>query len=196
MYMDGFHWSLRNQHSCLNLFMNHWTLDTRQKFVLAMVFVMALAVAVEGLAKLRNRLRRKEAQFPHNHFIITVIHGLQAFVGYILMLVTMTFSFELLLCVVIGLMLGYGIFFQQKQHPEDSPLQSTHHTTNPCCAFLEEHQVNSPLLADYRQGLSQESNASSPCSNPNDSHYGIPSPRGTDLGNTTGCSCPCGGEPC
>jgi hypothetical protein len=53
MYMDGFRFSLKGGQPCLNLFFPEWTLDSKGKFVAAMVGVLLLAVAVEGVSKLR-----------------------------------------------------------------------------------------------------------------------------------------------
>ena len=67
--------------------------------------------------------------------LIIYLPGAQALLGYIVMLATMTFSVELLACVILGLSLGYGIFFK----PADVFLENPGHvTTNPCCAFMEE----------------------------------------------------------
>ena len=63
-----------------------------------------------------------------------VYPGAQALLGYIVMLTTMTFSVELLFCVVFGLSLGYGIFFK----PVDVFQETGHVTNNPCCAFMED----------------------------------------------------------
>ena len=63
------------------------------------------------------------------------------------MLATMTFSVELLFSVVLGLALGYAIFFQT----EDAFLEEMRHvTTNPCCAFMEEEakEVRSSSFLD------------------------------------------------
>merc|ERR1719384_462579 len=48
--------------------------------------------------------------------------------GYILMLATMTFSVELLLCVIVGLGIGFILFYDERDG---------HVTTNPCCSFMQ-----------------------------------------------------------
>jgi hypothetical protein len=45
------------------------------------------------------------------------------------MLATMTFSVELLLCVMMGLGCGFAIFYDD---------HDTHVTTNPCCNFIQD----------------------------------------------------------
>lgn len=145
MYMDGFRFSLKGGQPCLNLFFPEWTLDSKGKFVAAMVGVLLLAVAVEGVSKLRYciiRAAKASYRSPDQNqwnltllrFGISSMHGAQALFGYIIMLATMTFSLELLSCVILGLGIGYGVFFQT----DDVFRESGHVTTNPCCAFMED----------------------------------------------------------
>ena len=56
------------------------------------------------------------------------------------MLVTMTFSIELLLCVVAGLAAGFAIFFQTSHFFQDNDVddEAHHVTSNPCCEFMAE----------------------------------------------------------
>jgi hypothetical protein len=57
---------------------------------------------------------------------------MNAFSAYILMLATMTYSLELLCCVIVGLMTGYWIFGGD----------SYTHAGSPCCAFLDDDENN------------------------------------------------------
>lgn len=141
--MEGFKFSLAGREPCLNLFFPDWTLDTPHKFFAAVVGVGALAVAVEGISALRYRIvrsvkqahRRRRGAAPKAtqalRLVVTLLHGLQGLLGYLLMLAIMTFSIELLLACVVGLAVGYGVFFQY-----DEAMGRVHVTTNPCCAFL------------------------------------------------------------
>ena len=133
----------------------------------AVIGVFFLAVFIEGLSKLRQKIVRAAKQMAAERqqqgaqqqqpppegaafsspittsnlgwnprllrLSITLLHGIQAFLGYILMLATMTFSLELLFSVVLGLSTGYAIFFQT----EDA-LREKHVTSNPCCNFMED----------------------------------------------------------
>jgi Ctr copper transporter family len=173
-----------------------------------MISTVALAVAVEGIAKLRHvvavraaaaaakaqqhrqqRQRQPMSQqrrpsgssasssrnvssywwHSRHHrrvalrYTLPLLHGVQAFSGYILMLVTMTYSIELLLCVVLGLTLGYYLFFVRSiviaatatpdtslaMQREETVHLLQHVATNPCCDFLQDAS-NEPLssLAD------------------------------------------------
>lgn len=151
----GFRFSLRGNQSCLNLLFPGWTLDTEAKFYIAMMGVFLLAVSVEGFSKLRHRVVRaarlnamqgRTSKALWLRSSVTLLHGMQALLGYTLMLVTMTFSLELLMCVVAGLALGYAVFFQQlacsfdtSDDEVDSVSDEARHvTSNPCCEFMSE----------------------------------------------------------
>jgi hypothetical protein len=129
----GFRFSLAGNQTCLNLLIPSWTLDSSTKFGGAMVGVFFAAFLVEGFSKLRHKIVRsvKQQRFNDNSSIsqcqkfalrwaVTVLHGLQALFGYTLMLVTMTFSIELLFAVVLGLMSGYALFFQTSDFFRDN----------------------------------------------------------------------------
>ena len=174
MYMDGFRFSLlggtnKNQ-PCLNLLVPGWTLDSYWKFGFAAVGVFALAVLVEGFSKLRHKVvraakeqrrRQRQSSSPRSFYrhpallrlAVTSLHGLQALLGYILMLVAMTFSLELLLCVCCGLAVGYAVFFQSSAEEDDVV---AHVTSNPCCEFMEEESREMQQASSYTpltQGL-------------------------------------------
>lgn len=123
MYMGGFRFSLSGNHPCLNLYLPGWTLDTRSKFLWAMMGIVLLGIVTEGVSKLRSRLS-KRLSGTIKRWTITLLHGMQALVGYILMLATMTFSLELLGCVILGLVLGFALFYDD----DDNDL---HVTNNP-----------------------------------------------------------------
>jgi hypothetical protein len=150
---QGFRMSLHGNQPCLNLLFSTWTLDTRWKFIFATLGVFVFAILVEGFSKLRffvvhtvkqntginNRARNRAVLSDRQRWVlracIPIFHGVQALAGYTLMLISMTFSLELLLAVVLGLTTGYAIFFDLTNIPED-PRQ--HVTNNPCCEYMEE----------------------------------------------------------
>lgn len=128
MYMDGFHFTLSRGNPCLNLYFSSWTLDTPAKVWCAMIGITLLGIATEGISKVRS-LISKRFTGSTKRWSITLFHGLQALVGYILMLATMTFSAELFFCVIFGLGLGFAFFYDDEK---------IHVTTNPCCNFIQE----------------------------------------------------------
>ena len=138
--IKGFSFSLAGNQPCLNLFFKTWTLDSVAKFIGAIIGVFLLAVSVEGLAKFRQYFVRiagpKSFSASTIRTAVTAMHGIQALLGYALMLATMTYSAEILLAAVFGLATGYAAFFTL-----DDDLQCSHVAANPCCNYLQE-----PLL--------------------------------------------------
>jgi hypothetical protein len=146
MFMDGFRWALKGDGTCLNLYFPGWTLDTRGKFVAAMFGVVLLAICTEAISRFRHNISVKQrrsttglADRKQLGLMQIGLHGLHAFTGYILMLATMTFSLELLVCVITGLVIGYILFGGDTYN---------HVTTNPCCAFLEDEANERDIMED------------------------------------------------
>jgi len=161
MYMDGFRFSLlTGTPPCLNLFFSDWTLHSRGKFFRAMVLVVILGIAVEAVAAYRAKyiamVQSDSGSGSSNKrrvkVVMTLLHGLQAFMGYILMLATMTYSLEFLICTCTGLCIGYFLFFKDRV--------SFPSATNPCCDFLENEGANgyaySPLVEHQQQQQQQQ----------------------------------------
>jgi hypothetical protein len=114
--------------------------------------VMFLAVLTEGISKLRFIAQLNLSSSSRRRlWIITFLHGLQAFVGYLLMLATMTFSVELFFCILIGLGSGYAIFYDE---------EDTHVTTNPCCNFIQ-NEADERILVKNQEETIQENESRS-----------------------------------
>lgn len=86
--------------------------------------------------------------------MISSLHGIQALLGYIVMLATMTFSVEILISVILGLSTGYYYYFAGEVGLEG------HVTTNPCCSYMqnesnehEQHEQQLMLLQQQQQQL-------------------------------------------
>jgi len=131
MYMDGFHWSLKGESGCINLFFASWMLNSTGKFIGAMIGIILLGISTEAVSRLRrvvaNRARNSTTEESLKYSLYqTSLHGLHALSGYLLMLAVMTFSLELVLSVILGLTIGFFRF-------GDVTLP----TATPCCAFLE-----------------------------------------------------------
>lgn len=137
MYMDGFRFAMAGNQPCLNLYFPSWTLDTRWKFLAALVFVFVLSFSTEAISKYRHNLTARPMSREYQarrtrQMIISGLHGFQALLGYVVMLATMTFSVEILLSVVFGLSAGYFYYFAGEIGLEG------HVTTNPCCNFMQD----------------------------------------------------------
>jgi hypothetical protein len=111
MSMSGFQWSLvgHTPGDCLNYFAPAWKLDDRGKFQGAMVYTVLLGLLTEGSHALQVVL---QPYVPPRlrHVVNSLLYGLQRFMGYTIMLVSMTYSWELFLSVLVGVMLGRLLF--------------------------------------------------------------------------------------
>jgi hypothetical protein len=115
-----------------------------------MIVIVIMAILTEGISRLRFQVQHAQQQQQQvdgrqspfwcacchwltsdpsrKRNVVTVLHGVQACVGYVLMLATMTYSLEFLFSVVLGLGIGYTIFYNELDN---------HVTTNPCCNFMQ-----------------------------------------------------------
>lgn len=105
MYMSGFKWTLMSpDETCLTFLFEPLLVDTPWKLVLACVASIALGASVEVVALLRRRLPAKR-----HHDAGLFVHGASLSLAYLAMLVIMTYSIELCLATVLGLVLGHVI---------------------------------------------------------------------------------------
>ena len=80
MYMSGFQSTLIDSSSktCLNLYVSNWTLDTKFKFLFAMIFVLCLGTSLDGLAWLKRKyllsLEEKQKKILYNTTTTTNTH--------------------------------------------------------------------------------------------------------------------------
>lgn len=106
--------SSSNVNACLNYFVSSWKLDDRDKFQGAMIFAFLLAILIEALSAVRmvivTQYSRTVKQKHTRHFLLTICYGVQGLLGYLLMLITMSYSIELVVSVIAGLMVGNILF--------------------------------------------------------------------------------------
>jgi F0F1-type ATP synthase assembly protein I len=180
MYMTGFHFSLWQTNApCLNFLWPTWTLDSQWKFYTAMILTMGLGILVEVLPIwkmkfLRHITERTPAAHDQQHqhskkeqmqiLLLSTIHGIQALLGYILMLVAMTYSVELIMSVLTGISLGFYMCFKVKKRLGSSS-SSSHRLQessemgmgvlghcNPCCEFVDDsNHLYSALGIDHEE---------------------------------------------
>jgi len=134
MLMSGFEAAgVDNSNPCIILFIKAWTLDSRLKFSFACIGVMLLGILVEFNIFVRRKLttRRRisaylRATTPSIRRLASIfLFGFNLFLGYLAMLVAMTYSIELFMCVILGLMIGHAAFNMRQPVGE---------TIDPCCA--------------------------------------------------------------
>lgn len=87
--------------------------------------------------------RSCRVRFPRLRFLLaTALHGVQALLGYVLMLAAMTFSIELLLAAAAGLALGRASFHGDESDRGDDDSKRIRRMNNddssstPCCSGL------------------------------------------------------------
>jgi len=162
MNMDGFVLNLKGgkDTTCINYLLPSMTLDTRAKFIVAMIITVFFGILLEYISKVRISYQKR---FYYNtatghgsnnnmgKYKIFILHLLQSSLGYVGMMIAMTYSIELLSCIVFGLGLGYAYFFKVGNANGRSSGNSASNnvkyseilsTSNPCCTFVNEDTVN------------------------------------------------------
>lgn len=129
MFMQGFQASGNSKDVCVILLFPSWILDTRTKFVIACIGVIILGLVIEALLCFRRKLQKRRI-FPrigglYRRLAIVTLFGINIASGYFAMLVAMTYSVELFICMVLGLVIGHGIFNTGAAVGE---------SVDPCCA--------------------------------------------------------------
>jgi hypothetical protein len=107
MYMDGFHW--KNTVCVIYLF-PRWILSTRGKLAGASVGTIAFGASLEKVIEQRRLVVTSLKPGYRRLGISALFYGLQLTMGYFLMLVVMTYSGPLFMCVVLGLVSGHILF--------------------------------------------------------------------------------------
>jgi hypothetical protein len=129
MYMSGFEISGQPDNPCIILFIKTWVLDTRVKFLFGCLGCILLGIFVEGLLCFRRLLQSRKIlrlmSSPLRRGSIIVLFGFNIAAGYLAMLVAMTYSVELFICMVVGLVMGHAIF------NTSAPIGES---VDPCCA--------------------------------------------------------------
>lgn len=162
--------------SCLNYMLPSWKLDTASKFRGAMLFTFLLALLTETVSAMRRsvvrslqhlRVRRRDqlhvdnSNNTHNHqppnsfafggpLLLLVLYAVQALLGYILMIVAMSFSIELVGSIIAGVSIGHALFGvpTQDDDEDEHPCESNNNRSPP-----HQRQV---LLSPNRNGTDTE----------------------------------------
>merc|ERR1711934_1351635 len=129
MCMQGFTTSGKAKDACVILLFNSWVLNSREKFGIGCVGVIFLGIAIEAMLCLRRLLQSRRIvprlRGLSRRAAIIFLFALNIASGYLAMLVAMTYSVELFICMVVGLVAGHA-FFNSKAPVGES--------VDPCCA--------------------------------------------------------------
>ena len=117
MYMDGFHWT---DSACVIYLFPQWVLSSAGSMVGASIGTLFFGIALEAVIW-KRRLVVNSLQVGWTRMgVSSLFYGLQLTMGYLLMLVVMTYSGPLFMCVVLGLMSGHFLFnaisFNAREH--------------------------------------------------------------------------------
>jgi len=111
MYMSGFESILldprRSQRSCPAFLSSAWVLDTPAKFAAGCLCAMLLGVAAEPLARLQQAPSVQKGSIP----VRLLVFAMGICLGYLLMMLVMTYSVELGASVIAGLVAGRGVYW-------------------------------------------------------------------------------------
>ena len=114
MFVKGFRRSLSRSSNemlpCLSYYVSSWVLDDRGKFKGAMIYSFLMGLVTQGLAVIRAVVFMHIRKYEARKYLMVAIYVLQVFMGYMIMLIAMMYSVELLLSAVAGLSFGYFLF--------------------------------------------------------------------------------------
>merc|ERR1719411_2523790 len=129
MFMQGFTASGNSRDSCVILLFRSWILDTRTKFLMGCIGVILLGIGIEAMLCFRRKLQKRRIMIRMSggarRAAIIFLFGVNIASGYFAMLVAMTYSVELFICMILGLVIGHGIFNTGAAVGE---------SVDPCCA--------------------------------------------------------------
>ena len=107
MYMDGFHWM---NPTCIIYLFPGWILSSTGRVVAASIGTLLFGIALEAVIWKRRSFVQSFPVGWKRLTASTLFYGLQLTMGYMIMLVVMTYSGPLFMCVIFGLMAGHALF--------------------------------------------------------------------------------------
>ncbi len=133
MYMDGFKLNGGGaSQPCVALLFKSWSLHTPALLALGFFATVAMGMSIEALASLRRNLQNPGFCNCHNiptsksRAYAVALYAVQITLGYLLMLVSMTYHFVLFSAVIVGLLIGHIVFGAK------APVAAN---TTACCSF-------------------------------------------------------------
>jgi len=129
MYMTGFAVQGQGDTLCLTLLFTPWLLDTPAKFIGGAIFVVFLGIFTELVSYCRREMHGSLDKGRKRDFLMISVYALHLALGYWCMLIAMTYSVELFICILLGLAIGHAAF-NLAQPPAAS--------VEPCCQSQED----------------------------------------------------------
>jgi hypothetical protein len=131
MYMQGFSWEGT---TCLVYLFSSWVISTRLALVCACIGTIVIGIFTEfAIRKRRTMLKHVEGGRKKLAWS-AIIYGAQLAIGYILMLIVMTYSGPLVLSVILGLVAGHVIWnYSDVVVHSDQHCEIVIEGSTPCC---------------------------------------------------------------
>lgn len=169
-------------HNCLYYFVNTWKLDNYGKFQGAMVFTFLLALLIEGITFVRCRILQYYSKSsicnndstdhssrnnrPYSvrtntvlrHVLLTICYTVQAFFGYILMLISMSYSVELIASVIGGLMVGNLLFMRYDDETATTSTNMYYNPNNNRSSYRYSPKANQPTTMGHVKNAANDMN--------------------------------------
>lgn len=98
------------------LLFSTWGLTDKGAFQGATVFSFLLALLTQGVSAIRAVVMKHVIRRRKRKVMLLFLYVLQSFMGYMIMLIAMTYSWELLLSVVFGVMMGNRLFVKGDEY--------------------------------------------------------------------------------
>jgi len=155
---DGFQWI---DTTCVIYLFPKWVLKTPAAIVGACIGTLAFGISLEGVIFARRRTLQSVPAGWRQLGVSTLIYGVQLTMGYMLMLVVMTYSGPLFLCVVVGLMMGHFVFNCNLVNGK-SKTSANYKKDDSCCGTNQVESGTSSEQDCCRQESSTDSNDSPP----------------------------------
>lgn len=115
MSMTGFT-TQADSFQCFVLLFPAWTLDSSTKFFFGCVGTILLGVLIHYLTHTRQEFIRSHLGAPPSvwrSLFVLAIYSAQIVLSYAVMLIAMTYNYELFFCVCFGLVLGFALFSRE-----------------------------------------------------------------------------------
>jgi hypothetical protein len=148
MYMQGFSSPSRlSKESCLVFLFPSWVIDSRVKMAFSCLGTAALGLLLELVIRFRRTTKvadKADKTKPHPYVVVTreiALFGVQALLGYLLMLLVMTYSVPIFVCGIVGLIIGHAVF------NVDAPAKEG---ATPCCEGVVFDDDDEGVVSTYQ----------------------------------------------
>jgi hypothetical protein len=131
MYMQGFSWEGT---TCLVYLFSSWVISTRLALVCACFGTICIGIFTEFVLRKRRTMLKHIEDRRRKLALSALVYGAQLTIGYVLMLIVMTYSGPLVLSVILGLVAGHVIWnYSDVVVHSEKPSEIVIEGSTPCC---------------------------------------------------------------